>query len=73
MEPKDLIIILKAVPETRLRLFPLAHKVIGEDGAVDPEKVAFYYKELNEAVKEAEAYSEDTKGAVRCLLQMGLL
>lgn len=72
METEDLIRILKEVPEARLRLFPLAYKVIGEDGTVDPEKVAFYHKELSEAVKEAEAYSEDTKGAVRCLLQMGL-
>jgi hypothetical protein len=67
MESKDLIRILKEVPETRLRIIDLAWKVVGEDGAIDPDKVALHYKELKEATDEAEAYSEATKEAVKCL------
>jgi len=71
VEPKDLITILKALPKTRLRIFPLAHELVGEDGKVDPKKIAFYQKELEEAVEEAKAYSEATKEAVRCLIELG--
>ena len=70
METRDLIRILKNVPETRLRLFALTRKLIGESGTIDPDKVAFHYKELKEATDEARAYSDDTKEAVRCLKQM---
>lgn len=70
MKTKQLIRILKKVPETHLRLFSLAHKVIGEGGTVDPNKVAFNYKEIKEAIDEAKAYSGDTKEAVQCLKQM---
>jgi len=70
VKPKDLIKILKAVPETRLRLFPLAHELVGENGGIDPEKVAFHQKELTEAVEEAKAYSASTNEAVRCLKEM---
>jgi len=70
VKPKALIKILEAVPETRLRLFPLAHELAGENGGVDPEKVAFHQKELAEAVEEAKAYSASTNEAVRCLIEM---
>ena len=67
IETSDLIRILKEVPETRLRILDLCHKLIGEDGKIDPQKVAFYYKELQEVIEEAEQYSKETKEAVRCL------
>ena len=70
METRDLIRILKEVPETRLRIIDLCYKLIGEDGAVDPEKVAFYSSELVEATKEAEQYSKETREAVRCLREL---
>jgi len=70
METRDLIRILKEVPETRLRILELCHKVIGKTGDVDPEKVAFYSKELLEATKEAEQYSKETQEAVRCLREL---
>jgi len=72
VDTKELIVILKKVPETRLRLFPLAGMVVGEDGRVDPQKVAFHYKELTEALDEATAYSESTREALRCLKEMDL-
>jgi hypothetical protein len=70
MESKDLIRILKQVPEARLRILELCHKVIGKKGDVDPEKVAFYSSELLEATKEAEQYSKETHEAVRCLREL---
>ena len=70
METRDLTRILKEVPEARLRILELCHKVIGGKGDVDPEKVAFYSKELEEATKEAEQYSKDTHEAVRCLREL---
>jgi hypothetical protein len=70
MESKDLIRILKQVPEARLRILELCHKVIGKKGDVDPEKVAFYSKELLEATKEAEQHSKETHEAVRCLREL---
>jgi len=70
IENKDLIRILKGVPETRLRLLELCHKLLTKNGDVDPQKVAFYSKELEEAVKEAEQYSRETKEAVICLREL---
>ena len=70
METKDLIRVLKEVPEARLRILALCHKLVGEDGAVDAEKVAFYSKELLEATQEAEQYSKETKEAVKCLREL---
>jgi len=70
MESKDLIRILKKVPKTRLRIIDLAWKVVGEDGTIDPDKVALHYKELKEATDEAEAYSGATKEAVECLKEL---
>ena len=70
METRDLVRILKEVPEARLRILELCHKVIGKNGDVDPEKVAFSSKELLEATKEAEQYSKETHEAVRCLREL---
>jgi len=70
METGDLIRILKGIPETRLRILDLCHKLVGKDGIVDAEKVAFYTNELQEATKEAEQYSKETKEAVRCLREL---
>ena len=67
LEAKDLIRILRQVPETRLRILELCGELIGEDGTVDGEKVAFYSSELIAATKEAEQYSRETQEAVRCL------
>jgi hypothetical protein len=70
METRDLVRILEGVPEARLRILELCHKVIGKTGDVDPEKVAFYSKELLEATKEAEQYSKETQEAARCLREL---
>jgi len=70
IETRDLIRILEGIPETRLRILELCHKVVKKDSTIDGEKVAFYAKELVEATKEAEQYSKDTHEAVRCLREL---
>jgi len=65
----NLVEILKGVPEYHLRLIELARKVVGEDGKIDPNQLAFHSKEISEAISEAEAYREATREAVRCLME----
>lgn len=72
MTPDELIQVLRGVPELRLRLIELARRLAREDGSLDPERLAFHSKELNEAIAEAEAYREATREAVKCLREMGL-
>lgn len=67
MDTHDLIRVLKEVPECRLRLIELAWDLVREDGTVDNKKVAFYAKELEEGLKEAESYVRVTADAIRCL------
>jgi len=70
MDARDLIRVLKEVPEHRLRLIELAWEAVGDDGSLDPEKLGFRRKELEEAIAEAEAYAQATRGAVQCLKSM---
>jgi len=70
MKNSELIKVLKKVRPFRLRLIELAWEVVGDDGNPDPEKMTFHNKELVEAVKEAEAYSQATKEAIVCLKEM---
>ena len=70
VKTRDLIRIVKRVRRKRLRILELCNKLLREDGTVDPEKVAFYAKELLEATKEAEHYSKETQEAVRCLREL---
>ena len=64
---EELIEVLRHVPERKLRIFELVWEVVGEDGSLDPNKVAFYSEELEQAIEEARAYIEETGEAVRCL------
>ena len=58
------------MPPCHLRLLDYARLVIGEDGEPDIEKVAFYAKEMTEAISEAEAYSKATRRAVEWLKRL---
>ena len=71
MDTCELIRVLRMVSEFRLRLIQLAREVVGDDGNLDQERLAFRGKELKEAIDEAEAYSKATKEAVQCLREMG--
>lgn len=63
----DIADVLKEVPEVQLRILRLTWEVVLDDGTIDDKKVVFHQKELEEALKEAEAYSRRTAEAVRCL------
>ena len=58
---------LRQVPETKLRIIDLAWQVVNEDGSLDDEKTLLVAEELEEAVDEAEAYCRATKEAIGCL------
>lgn len=64
----NLVEILKGVPQYPLRLIELAWKLVGDDGSIDTNRLAFHSKEIGEAISEAEAYQEATREAVRCLM-----
>jgi hypothetical protein len=70
MDGIDLVRMLREVPPFRPRLIELTWKAVGEDGALDINKVTFYAKEITEAIEEAHAYAKDTKEMVRCLRRM---
>lgn len=67
MNSIDMVKVLKGVPECRLRLIELAWNLAREDGSIDSDRLAFYSKEIGEAISEAEAYRDATREAVRCL------
>ena len=54
----------------RLRLIELVGQLVREDGALDPEKVAFHRLEIETAVAEARAYSHATQEIVQWLIAM---
>jgi len=69
MKSSDLIRSLKEVPECRLRLIEFTWKLAGDDGSIDPNQLAFYSKEIGEAIAEAESYGQATREAVKCLME----
>lgn len=64
---EEFIEVLSQVPEKRLYIFEVARKLVREDGSVDPDRVAFYAKELKQASEEARAYISETGEATGCL------
>ena len=73
MNASILIRSLKEVPETNLKLLEIARKTVKEDGEIDPEKVAFNMKEVEEAAGEAEEYAKETQEALSWLKRLALL
>ena len=67
MHTAELIRALRQVPQARLRLIEPAREVVREDGTLDSERLAFFSKELLEAIDEARAYARATKETVQCL------
>jgi hypothetical protein len=68
MDPQKLVEILNELPQVRLRLIDFTWKLVDDDGKIDPNRLAFYSKEVNEAIDEARAYQEETRKAVACLM-----
>ncbi len=60
MESSDLITILRALPEKRLKLIDVAHQLITEDG-LDIKKAAGMQKEIDAAADQASAYVEASR------------
>ena len=65
MEP--IIDYLLELPEIRLRLIPLSWELVNEDGTLNDQRVLFYQAELEQAIKEMEAYVREASKAVECL------
>jgi hypothetical protein len=70
MDNQELVRILRGLPECRLRLIELIAQVTKDDGSIDPEKVLFHAKELEECRQEANAYISATRKAVQCLMKL---
>ena len=62
--------ILRGLPAVHLDIFDITRKVIGENGELDPQKISFYYKEIEAAVNQAESYGKSTRETVQCLLRL---
>lgn len=69
MTPADLAEHLKQVPPTHLQLISLAWELVGEEDAVDTDKVLFRIDEVTAARGEALAYIQGTTDMVEALKQ----
>jgi hypothetical protein len=65
-----LIELLRGLPETRLALLDLTWKLTGENGMLDPKRIAFNYVEMEKAISQAEAYTRETKEMTQCLTRL---
>ncbi len=70
MEPQTLIDALKQAPPTCLKLLDLTWQVMGKDGELDPEKCAFFSKEIEVAIQESRAYAKGTEEIVWSLRRL---
>ena len=66
----DVVSILRAVPEKRLRVFELAAELLDERGELDFEATAARQLEVNLAVAESEGYARATRQAVEALRRL---
>ena len=70
IDPGVLIENLKTIPAVELKLINLACEAVKEDGSLNEEMLAFRHKEVIEAKEEAEGYAEETRTAVRTLIEL---
>ena len=70
MESKELIRALGEVPAFQPRLLELTKQLVGEDGSIDPGKVAFHQVELEEAIGEVRAYYRSAREGATCLIDL---
>lgn len=66
----DVVVILRRVPEKRLRVFELAAELLDEHGDVDVEAAARRQPEVNLALAEVEGYVRATRQASEALLKL---
>jgi len=67
LETQALISVLRKLPEVRLKLIEVAWQVVGEDGALDIDKLGSLSMDLKDAVREAHGYVDSTKVAICAL------
>ena len=68
--PRDVIAVLRRVPERRLRIVELAAELLGADGEVDADLAAERQPDINLAVAEARAYARTNQQAAEALRQL---
>ena len=66
----DVVVILRRVPEMRLRVFELAAELLDEHGDVDVEVAARRHPEVNLALAEVEGYVRATRQASEALVKL---
>jgi len=71
MSQEQLTELLRELPAVQLDLLELTRKSVNENGALNAEKIAFNYKEIESAIAQAESYARATKEMVQCLLKLG--
>lgn len=68
--PRDILRILRRVPDKRLGVFRLAAELLDAAGEIDLDAAAARGSELSLALAEAEAYARATRGAVEALRRL---
>lgn len=67
MEPDDLVRILLTLPAHQLAIIQLAWQLMGDDGEISIEAVAFHAQELHVAAEEVRKFRRDVGGLVEAL------
>lgn len=67
MEPEDLVRILLTVPGHRLAIFDLTWQLMGEDGDISPDAVAFHAQALHTAAEEVRAHRRNVTALTEAL------
>ena len=66
----EVVRVIRAVPEKRLRVFELAGQLLRPDGELDYEAAADREPDINLAIAEARAYGRATEQAVQALRRL---
>jgi len=64
LKQKQLIRIIKDLPQVDLKLIDLSWKMVDENGNADIKKILPNSKLIEEAISQANSYIEDTKFAI---------
>jgi len=61
---RNIVEILKSVPEVKLKIIPLVWELFDEKGRIDTRKAAYNSQEVDAALEEAKNYAQKTESAV---------
>lgn len=68
--PLMIVAALETVPEKHLKIIDLAWKYLKEDGTLDDDKIALNYKEISQAMDEANAYQRENAKTLALILEL---